>query len=209
VNNARTTPDNPVASGDAPDNHVCRPGATVYYCPTAGDTESDCHGGFDTCCAHPELHQQLLQCSLAYCRQAHPGHSWEPQPGMKRVHCEGYSSVPADAWSTQPCGREKPHPAHKFMRGRASRQCPGVQKTSNSPGSTPEQLPADVLELLAHRTYLSTACETARLIDGAIIRNPEHDNLPRWRDRMHQQCRLNNTFTGKPCSCPCHPSAAS
>ena len=79
----------------------------------------------------------------------------------------------------------------------------------NPPGSTVELLPADVLALLAHRTYLSTACETARLIDGAIIRNPEHDNLPRWRDRMHQQCRLNNTFTGKPCSCPCHPSAAS
>ncbi|MFH9812536.1 hypothetical protein ACH4NO_18310 [Streptomyces olivaceus] len=37
--------------------HVCKPGATVYYCPTSGETESDCHGGFDVCCARPDLHQ--------------------------------------------------------------------------------------------------------------------------------------------------------
>ncbi|MGW0780369.1 hypothetical protein [Streptomyces sp. NPDC002913] len=74
----------------------------------------------------------------------------------------------------------------------------------NPPGSTREQLPADVLDLLAHRTYLSTACETARLIDGAIIREPGRDDLPGHRDRLHQRCRLNNKFTGEPCSCPCH-----
>ncbi|MFJ7990268.1 hypothetical protein [Streptomyces sp. NPDC096351] len=39
--------------------HVCRPDATVYYCPTAGEVESDCHGGFDTCCSRPELHRFL------------------------------------------------------------------------------------------------------------------------------------------------------
>lgn len=27
------------------DTHACKPDATVYYCPTAGATESDCHGG--------------------------------------------------------------------------------------------------------------------------------------------------------------------
>lgn len=37
--------------------HVCKPGATVYYCPTSGETESDCHGGFDVCCDRPDLHQ--------------------------------------------------------------------------------------------------------------------------------------------------------
>jgi multidrug efflux pump subunit AcrA (membrane-fusion protein) len=37
--------------------HVCKPGATTYYCPTAGKVESSCHGGFDVCCNAPELHQ--------------------------------------------------------------------------------------------------------------------------------------------------------
>lgn len=71
--------------------HTCTPGATVYYCPTANDTESDCHGGFDVCCARPDLHQQLIPCSLAHCHKAHQAHSWEPQPGMRPVRCEGYS----------------------------------------------------------------------------------------------------------------------
>ncbi|WP_329215144.1 hypothetical protein OG352_06135 [Streptomyces sp. NBC_01485] len=38
------------------DAHVCKPGASTYYCPTSGQTESDCHGGFDVCCDRPELH---------------------------------------------------------------------------------------------------------------------------------------------------------
>ncbi|WP_371634455.1 hypothetical protein OG693_39385 (plasmid) [Streptomyces sp. NBC_01259] len=42
--------------------HVCKPGATVYYCPTVGETESDCHGGFDVCCESPELHQPFPRC---------------------------------------------------------------------------------------------------------------------------------------------------
>ncbi|MEV4415005.1 hypothetical protein [Catellatospora sp. NPDC049609] len=29
----------------------------LYYCPTSGEVESGCHGGFDTCCAAPQLHQ--------------------------------------------------------------------------------------------------------------------------------------------------------
>ncbi|MFF9118327.1 hypothetical protein ACF09Y_22455 [Streptomyces massasporeus] len=37
--------------------HVCKPGASTYHCPTSGQTESDCHGGFDTCCDRPDLHQ--------------------------------------------------------------------------------------------------------------------------------------------------------
>ncbi|WP_030764824.1 DUF6085 family protein [Streptomyces sp. NRRL F-2664] len=38
------------------DPHVCKPGASTYFCPTAGEVESDCHGGFDQCCSHPEQH---------------------------------------------------------------------------------------------------------------------------------------------------------
>ncbi|MFF8840525.1 hypothetical protein [Streptomyces sp. NPDC015130] len=40
--------------------HVCRSGASVYYCPEAGQVESECHGGFDTCCGHPELHEPIV-----------------------------------------------------------------------------------------------------------------------------------------------------
>ena len=40
-----------ISGGSAP----CRP---VYFCPTAGEYESPCHGGFDTCCVSPELHRE-------------------------------------------------------------------------------------------------------------------------------------------------------
>lgn len=29
----------------------------AYYCPTSGEDECAVHGGFDVCCAHPELHE--------------------------------------------------------------------------------------------------------------------------------------------------------
>jgi hypothetical protein len=41
---------------DESDAHVCKPDATTYYCPTSGEMESDCHGGFDVCCDRPDLH---------------------------------------------------------------------------------------------------------------------------------------------------------
>lgn len=78
---------NPPAPAD--DVHVCRSGASVYFCPTAGETESDCHGGFDVCCDRPDLHQPLIPCAWAVCKQSHDGHSWEPQPGAPLVYCEG------------------------------------------------------------------------------------------------------------------------
>ena len=37
--------------------HTCKSGASTYHCPTSGQTESDCHGGFTTCCDRPDLHQ--------------------------------------------------------------------------------------------------------------------------------------------------------
>lgn len=76
------------------DQHVCKPGASVYYCPTAGETESDCHGGFDVCCGRIDLHQQLVPCSLAVLKRPHNAHPWEPQPGMDPVHCEGANPAP-------------------------------------------------------------------------------------------------------------------
>ncbi|MFJ5151402.1 hypothetical protein ACIQCF_07400 [Streptomyces sp. NPDC088353] len=75
---------------DDVDEHVCKPGARLYYCPAGDEVESDCHGGFDVCCDRPDLHQPLLKCNRAHLRQPHDAHSWEPQPGMNPVHCEGY-----------------------------------------------------------------------------------------------------------------------
>ncbi|WP_327712402.1 hypothetical protein OG912_32280 [Streptomyces sp. NBC_00464] len=42
------------------DEHVCKPGASEYFCPQAGEIESDCHGGFDVCCGRPDLHIGVL-----------------------------------------------------------------------------------------------------------------------------------------------------
>lgn len=38
------------------DEHVCKPGAKVYWCQ--GEWESDCHGGFDVCCGRYDLHRE-------------------------------------------------------------------------------------------------------------------------------------------------------
>lgn len=76
--------------------------------------------------------------------------------------------------------------------------------TPPPPGDRREQLPDDVIALLVPRGYLSTACETARRLDVAIIRNPNRADLPPWRDRMHQRCRLNHKYTGAACRCRCH-----
>ncbi|MEU9436561.1 hypothetical protein [Streptomyces sp. NPDC048252] len=51
-------------AADTPDQtqggHVCKPEAKTYFCPTSGQTESDCHGGFDQCCDRPEFHQPAV-----------------------------------------------------------------------------------------------------------------------------------------------------
>lgn len=73
------------------------------------------------------------------------------------------------------------------------------------PGSTRAQLPAEILNLLPPRSYLSTACETARLCHGAAIAHPDRaGELTQWRERLHDRCRLNHKFTGRLCFCRCH-----
>jgi hypothetical protein len=75
------------------------------------------------------------------------------------------------------------------------------------PGSTVKKLPEHILRLIVPRPYLSTACQTAGALRTAQVRHPEHlHELQMWEARMHEECRLNNKFTDKPCSCPCnHP----
>lgn len=81
-------------------------------------------------------------------------------------------------------------------------------------GPRPQRLPADVLALFppslqpVHRSYLSDACRTARLIDGLIIGNPERGDLPGHRDQLHQDCAGADPYTGTRCQCHCHPMPA-
>ena len=71
-----------------------------------------------------------------------------------------------------------------------------------------ERLPDDVLGLLLLRSYLSTACETARVVDIATIRHPDRADLPAWVERLHGQCPTIQQFTGIPCRCTCHQPTA-
>lgn len=87
------------------------------------------------------------------------------------------------------------------MTHQADAPCP----PSNPPGSTGEQLPADVLRLLPAVDYLSTACETAALLNAAAGEHPERAaELAGWRGQMHARCRLNHKFIGLFCRCGCH-----
>lgn len=83
------------------------------------------------------------------------------------------------------------------------------QPPVNPPGSTSEQLPANVLALLPIRPYLSTACETAEACEtGAAVHRDERPWLHAHAEDLHQRCRLNHKFTGQPCSCRCHDQPA-
>lgn len=75
---------------------------------------------------------------------------------------------------------------------------------TNPPGSRQEQLPADVLALLPTHPYLSTACDTAMLLDAAHVKQSAREDLAEHADRMHDRCRLNHKFTGANCICRCH-----
>lgn len=71
-----------------------------------------------------------------------------------------------------------------------------------APGDNRAQIPAHLLALLPAREYLSTACETAVDLAGAVDHHPEHaDELRGWSAHLHHWCRLNHKFTGTRCSC--------
>ncbi|MGW1468483.1 hypothetical protein ACWCPT_29575 [Streptomyces sp. NPDC002308] len=155
--------------------HVCKPGATTYYCPTAGEVESDCHGGFDVCCAHPELHQQLSGIEPVYCEGYQQTDTSAPDadrtrrhlvpvarlnaPGQPNViHLSVYQWLPEfPGWGTRAaiCGASvQPGPLLK-----ATVTCPGClgyrsrYERMLAPGYRPEDDDPDVLraELVAAR----------------------------------------------------------
>ncbi|MEU3613449.1 hypothetical protein ABZ725_14195 [Streptomyces sp. NPDC006872] len=92
------------AVGEQPDTaeHVCKPGAARYFCPTSGKTESACHGGFDVCCDRPDLHQLAgLERPDAQTREARPecAHCWREiedrgTPSMDGNHYVKWVHVP-------------------------------------------------------------------------------------------------------------------
>ncbi|WP_275558560.1 hypothetical protein [Streptomyces sp. 5-6(2022)] len=77
------------------------------------------------------------------------------------------------------------------------------------PGSTEEQMPDDILALIDPPPYLSTACETAQLLEQAVAEHPERQaGLGEWARRMHARCRTNNKYTGRLCDCGHHGETA-
>lgn len=80
------------------------------------------------------------------------------------------------------------------------------------PGSTAEQLPDHLLELVdVHLPpYKSTACETAaelKHVLGMTKAKPHVDELTATAERLHARCRINQKFTGQLCVCRCHADA--
>jgi hypothetical protein len=77
------------------------------------------------------------------------------------------------------------------------------------PGDRREQLPDHLLALLDIPPYTSTACEAASLLAWQMPKlKHRRAELGDHADRLHSRCRLQNKFTGQPCSCPCHQQAA-
>lgn len=47
-----------IVAGHEP--HCAEHEGDLYFCPTSGEVESPCHGGFDVCCDKPELHRAVI-----------------------------------------------------------------------------------------------------------------------------------------------------
>lgn len=80
----------------------------------------------------------------------------------------------------------------------------------NPPGSTREQLSAEILAAITMPPYLSTACQTAGACETAAGTHPtERPWLAAHAEELHARCRLNHKFTGQLCTCGCHATPAS
>jgi hypothetical protein len=169
----------------------------------------------------------VLPCNHTHLRQPHEPHPWQPQPGVQAVQCPGYARVPVT--STCSCGRSPDpgicpndcgpgspaggHCACVHEQTLAATQttggsrAPAVPETTpnNPPGSTREQLPDHILDLIDVPTYTSTACETARECERVIdVHTTERPWLLAHAEELHARCRLNHKFTGALCACACH-----
>lgn len=85
---------------------------------------------------------------------------------------------------------------------------PAAIRDTPPPGSTAEQLPPALLNLLPPAGYLSTACDTALRLHRAPRPEPTEGgavpDIEAHVTRLHARCRRNHKFTGAGCICPCH-----
>jgi hypothetical protein len=95
------------------DDHACAEGATLYYCPTAGEVESSCHGGFDVCCSAPEQHIQVdppprrPPYAVAYATE--DGTQYEVAlPGDATIRAEGGALIVTHASAVQGLTQARP-----------------------------------------------------------------------------------------------------
>jgi hypothetical protein len=81
--------------------------------------------------------------------------------------------------------------------------------------SDSELVPQAVLGLLGFTSYMSTACDTAYLIEAGPYTSNRHrgSKLPEGVTpelleseirRLHRRCKLTHKFTGRSCVCACH-----
>lgn len=86
---------------------------------------------------------------------------------------------------------------------------------TSPPGSSREQLPAEILALLPEGDYVSSSCRTGQLIESDVCGRVRYwgmklpdtvtlADLEGWIGHLHARCRLNHKFTGKLCVCRCH-----
>lgn len=81
--------------------------------------------------------------------------------------------------------------------------------TPPPPGSTREQLPDHLLDLIRGSIpdYTSTACVTAGTLAVSVhLSHPRRAELWEHAERLHGRCRRNQKFTGQLCACRCHPT---
>lgn len=98
---ARVGEPTPAATEATEPEHVCRPGAATYFCPTSGDTESDCHGGHDRCCDRPDLHRPADDAATALAEilaRLHPYHRVGGGPPLGYQTVNTISPADYDRW---------------------------------------------------------------------------------------------------------------
>lgn len=94
------------------DDHACKPDARLYFCPTAGEVESDCHGGFDVCCGRADLHLPIADAdpTIAALQAA------ARRKGVRLALAIEDSPAPEPSDPTQCSGEEGFCPEHGYHR---------------------------------------------------------------------------------------------
>jgi hypothetical protein len=124
----------------------------------------------------------------------------------------------AKKYSDQKCDEYRQMVVARDAEIAALRRALDQEWTPPPPGDTREQLPDHILTLIRPylKSYLSTACETARAVTEALVDHMRAQGgtddtakeLGVWRERLRERCRLNQKFTGQICVSPRHQGGA-